>query len=63
MDQRKQDVVTALVSRMLTYALGRELELTDKSTVDGIVQATAVNDYRLKEIIHQIVLSEPFRTK
>ncbi len=63
MDKRKQDVVTALVSRMLTYALGRELELTDKSTVDGIVQATAANDYRMKDIVHQIVLSEPFRTK
>ncbi len=63
LDQQKQNLVAALVSRMLTYALGRELEFTDKPIVDEIVQKTAANDHRLRDLIHQVVLSEPFRTK
>ncbi len=63
LNQRKRDFVTALVSRLLTYALGRELELTDQPAVDAIVDSTAADDFRLKRIIYEIVLSEPFGTK
>lgn len=63
LDHRQRDFVTALVSRLLTYALGREIELTDEPAIKAIVEATAADNFRLKQIVHQVVLSEPFRTK
>ena len=60
---RKQQFARSLVSRLLTYALGRSLELTDQSAVDNVLEQFAEDDYRLKGLIHKVVLSEPFQTK
>ena len=48
---------------MLTYALGRSLELTDQAGVDQIVDRFAEDGYRLRGLVHNIVTSEPFQTK
>lgn len=60
---RKQEFARSLVSRMLTYALGRSLELSDQSAIDDILEQFARDDYRLKRLVHKVVASEPFRTK
>ena len=60
---RKQQFARSLVSRLLTYALGRSLELTDQSAVDNVLEQFAEDDYRLKGLIHKLVSSEPFQTK
>jgi len=63
MSERKDDFVTSLVARLLTYALGRTLELSDQAAVKAIATQAAADDYRLKGIIHQIIASESFQTK
>jgi hypothetical protein len=60
---RKQEFARSLTARLLTYALGRSLELTDQSAVDKILYQFAQDDYRLKGLVHQVVLSDPFQTK
>ena len=55
--------VRAFVSRLLAYALGRSLELTDQSTVDKLVKTFAKSDYQIDELIVGITKSDPFRTK
>ena len=60
---RSRDFARSLVSRMLTYALGRSLELTDQAGVDQIVDRFAEDGYRLRGLVHKIVTSEPFQTK
>jgi hypothetical protein len=37
--------------------------LTDQSAVDLIVDQFEKDEFRLKRLIHSIVLSEPFQTK
>ena len=61
--KRKNDFVRSLVSRLLTYALGRRLELADQAVVEELSHEFAENGYRLRPLIHAIVASEPFQTK
>ncbi len=61
--KRKDDFVRSLVSRLLTYALGRRLELADQAVVEELSHEFAENGYRLRPLIHAIVASEPFQTK
>ena len=53
----------ALVSRMLTYAVGRRLELSDKPAIDDLVHKFAADDYRLQNLVISIVAHPVFQTK
>jgi hypothetical protein len=53
----------ALTEKMLTYALGRGLELKDRAAVRRIVERVQANGYRMSELILGIVESEPFRMR
>jgi len=59
----KDDVFArCLVSKLMIYGLGRSLRHQDEAVIDNIVAEAAKNDYRLREIIELIVLSDSFRT-
>jgi mono/diheme cytochrome c family protein len=53
----------ALTEKMLTYALGRGVELSDRPAVRLIVDRLRTNGYRMHEVILGIVESEPFRKR
>lgn len=61
--KKRERFARALVSKLLTYALGRTLELTDHGTVDDLTARFIQSDYRLKKLIEQIAASEPFGQK
>jgi hypothetical protein len=46
--------------KLLTYALGRGVEVTDRKTVDDITNRAAVDGYRFQNMIHEIVASPAF---
>lgn len=60
---KRQQFARSLVKRLLTYALGRSLELADEETVDQLTAAFAKDDYRLSSLIVGIVGSDAFQTK
>ena len=60
---RRGDFARSLVSRLLSYALGRRLELSDSRAIDELSKAFSENDLRMRSLIHAIVQSEPFRVK
>ena len=62
---RKQETMYAeqATRAMLTYALGRGLEPYDQCVVQEIVAALQQNNYRLRTLVCEIVLSEPFRMR
>ncbi len=60
---RKQDFVRGVVSRMLSYALGRGLEYTDRPTVNALMKRLETNDYRVEQLLVGIAQSFPFRNK
>lgn len=63
LQQRKEDFAESLVSRMLMYALGRRLELSDQPEVVKLTKQFASDDYRLRNLIQSLVTSEAFQTK
>lgn len=60
---RRDDFARSLVSRLTTYAIGRQLELGDETTVDRLTATFAADDYRMRSLIKLIVSSEVFQTK
>jgi hypothetical protein len=59
--EHKDLFIRNLTSKMLGYALGRGLTLTDSCTVDNIVAQLKDNGYSAQTLIEAIVLSVPFR--
>ena len=58
--RRRIQIVQCLVSKMLTYAMGRQLETIDRGEVDRIVAALGGEDARLRDMIHEVVKSDLF---
>ncbi len=50
-------------AHLLSFAQGRELNAADSPALDAIVRQTAAAGYRIRPLIKQIVLSEPFMHK
>lgn len=57
---RKREFARCLTEKMLTYALGRGLEESDRCTVDRILKDLESNGYRSSVLARGIVLSDPF---
>jgi hypothetical protein len=61
--QRRNQFAHALVSKILIYALGRDLELKDQPLVEELSKSFAENDYRLPALMANIVKSPPFMSR
>ena len=60
---RKRAFADSLVSRLLTYAMGRSLELGDQEAVATISNHVESEDFRMKDLIKKVISSETFQTK
>ena len=61
---RRPEVFTrAFSEHMLSYALGRQLEVSDKLAVDTIVRNVLANDGRFSSVVVGVATSYPFRHK
>lgn len=63
LEQRLEDLCRQVTSKMLSYALGRQLEYYDEPAIRRIVSAVETDGYRFRTLIHEIVSSYPFRYK
>ena len=59
--QKKSAFLRHLTRKMLSYALGRELRFPDERTVHAIHRKLENGDGGARTLIHEVVLSEPFR--
>ena len=48
------------VRRMLSFAIGRELRPSDRCFVDAILAETRDENYRVRDLLEQVILSPPF---
>lgn len=55
--------VRTLTEKVLTYALGRGVEVFDRPVVAAIEERVAEDGYRFQTLIREIVLSVPFRMR
>ena len=60
---RRDQFAKALVSKLLTYALGRSLSLEDELLIEKLSGDFAINDYRLPSLMKNIVTSRPFLSR
>ncbi len=55
--------VQGLSGKLLTYALGRGLERSDRLTVKQIARAVSKDDYKFSRLVFEIVNSRPFQMR
>ncbi len=60
---RKVEFAKAFTDKLLTFALGRGLERTDRCYVDDIVRELATNEYKFSSLVLEIVKSKPFQMR
>ncbi|MDE0576599.1 MAG: DUF1592 domain-containing protein [Opitutales bacterium] len=63
LNQRRDQFSHALVTKLLIYALGRDVELKDQPLIDELGKSFAKNDYRLPALMANIVKSQPFLSR
>ncbi len=62
-EQRDEDLLRQVSQKMLSYALGRQLEYYDEPAIRKIVRLAKTDQMRMQTIITEIVNSYPFRFK
>jgi mono/diheme cytochrome c family protein len=60
---QKEQFVRTVAGKLLTYAVGREMEYFDAPAIRGVVRAAAADDYRWSSTILAIVKSTPFQMR
>ncbi|MCP4778077.1 MAG: DUF1585 domain-containing protein, partial [Planctomycetaceae bacterium] len=58
--QRLPNLTRQVSEKMLTYALGRQLEYYDEQTIRTIAMKTTEDDYRFQTLIKSVINSQPF---
>jgi hypothetical protein len=59
----KDRFARGLAGHLLSFGLARELGAADQPALDKIVAVTAGDGYRMKTLIREVILSEPFQSK
>lgn len=62
-DHRQQDFIDNLCRKLLSYALGRTLLLSDKALVENMKEKLAADGYRFEGLVETIVTSKQFLNK
>ena len=57
---REETFTRCLTKKLLTYAIGRQLNSGDRPSIDQINTAMASSEKGLRDLVHLIVLSRPF---
>ncbi|MDQ1471635.1 MAG: hypothetical protein QOJ99_3115 [Bryobacterales bacterium] len=60
---RPDEFVNATLARLLTYALGRELDVRDQPAIRQIMRDTEAGRYRFEDLVTAIVESVPFQMR
>jgi hypothetical protein len=60
---RSDVFVAAMTERLMTYAIGRELDSNDMPVVRGVVRSAAREDYTLRALVQAIVASDTFQKR
>ena len=60
---RKEQFVRTVTGKLLTYAIGREMQYSDAPAIRAIVRSAAADDYRWSSVLLAIVKSTPFQMR
>jgi hypothetical protein len=62
-EHRQKQFLENLSRKLLAYALGRSLQLSDEPTIEAMRTRLAANGYRFASLVDVIVAGPQFRTK
>ena len=60
---KTNQIARHLISRLIVYATGAEIQFADREQIDEIAKRMSRKDYPVRTIIHEVVQSRLFRTK
>lgn len=63
LEERKDDLVRQVTQKLLSYALGRQLEYYDEPAIRKIIHNIDQEEYRMGILVREVILSYPFRYK
>ena len=63
LDHKREMFAEALATKMLTYAVGRSMEIVDGPAIDALTTEWLSKDLRLRDLVQAVATSEPFLTK
>jgi hypothetical protein len=63
LENRRDDFARGLVEKLLTYSLGRSLELGDEHDIEVLTAAFEAGGFRMKPLIEEIIKCQAFQTK
>ncbi len=58
---RKESFVQNLTAQLIVFSTGGEIDFSDRESIHQIMNATRANDFRMRDLIHEIVQSRIFR--
>ncbi|WP_145362303.1 DUF1592 domain-containing protein [Stratiformator vulcanicus] len=61
--EQEEQIARNMTERLLTLATGGSVAFSDRTVVEQILERTESENYGLRSIIREIVLSQPFRRK
>ncbi|MEM7233519.1 MAG: DUF1592 domain-containing protein, partial [Planctomycetota bacterium] len=61
--KRTDDVARNVVSRLIVYSTGGEIQFADREEIERILSETRGDEYPLRSLIHRVVQSRLFRNK
>jgi hypothetical protein len=61
--ERRDQFATALATKLLSYATGRQAQPADRRHIEQIVKELASRGDGMRDLVELVVLSEPFRSK
>jgi hypothetical protein len=61
LEHRREEVLRQFCRKLLGYAIGRELKLSDQPLVTEMLERLAQNDYRFSVAVETVVRSRQFR--
>ena len=62
-EHKRDQFAETLVRKLLSYSLGRYLEFTETDSVNSLTAGFREDEYRMRDLIVSIVLSDSFNTR
>ncbi len=62
-DQRREDLYRCFSEKLLTFALGRGMEIYDATTIDQLTERLVKNKGSMRDLIQAVIESAPFQKR
>lgn len=62
-EQKRDAFARSVVKRLVSYSLGRSIDIADRKAIDSLTADFVADNFRMRDLITRLVLSDLFRSK